>query len=222
MHKFIVGAVALALAAAPLSAQGAGQPVTAGHGSFYVGPYAGYMIFGDLFEGNNNVEYSNENGGFYGAQAGFSISPNLSILGNFGYTKSKFTFENVPNPAGGTSTVNVSGDVGVWLYDADLQFRLPFQQSNSWLAPFVQVGAGAIRWTNDYNNFNSDAAQTNVAFNVGVGTEWQWNQMVGVRLMAKDYITSLKWSNDARIGQDVAKGQTAHNWALTAGLNFGF
>jgi hypothetical protein len=40
--------------------------------------------------------------------------------------------------------------------------------------------------------------------------------------MAKDYVTSLKWSNDNTITTDVAKGQTAHNWAITAGLNIGF
>ena len=220
MRKFIVGAAALALAAGPLSAQGAGQPVTAGHGSFYVGPYAGYMIFGDLYETPQNVEYSNENGGFYGVQAGFSVSPNFSILGNLGYTKSKFTAENVP-AATGTQTQNLSGDIGVWLYDADLQFRLPFMQANSWIAPLAQVGAGAIRYTADYNDFNS-SAQTNVAFNFGIGGDVQFAQAVGLRVMAKDYITSLKWTNDSRIARDVIKGQTAHNWAITAGLNIGF
>lgn len=215
MKKFIVGAALLGAIAGPLNAQ-SGQPVTAGHGSFYVGPYAGYMFFGDLFKGSNNVDYSNEDGGLYGVQAGFSVSPNFSLLGNFGYSKTKFTLENLP---GGTQ--NVSGDIGAFLYDGDLQFRLPFEQRDSWIAPFVQLGAGAIRYTQDYNNFNSKA-QTNVAFNGGVGADFQWKDRVGIRLMAKDYITSLKWSNDNTITSDVAKGQTAHNWALTAGINFGF
>jgi opacity protein-like surface antigen len=216
MKTFIVSAALLAAVAAPLSAQQAGQPVTAGHGSFYVGPYAGYMIFGDLYETSSNVEFSNEDGGLYGAQAGFSVSPNFSILGNLAYSKSKFTLENLP---GGTQ--NVSGDIGTWLYDADLQFRLPFQQQGSWIAPFVQVGAGAIRYSSDYNNFNSKS-QTNVAFNGGIGADFQWSNGVGIRLLAKDYVTSLKWSNDNTIGSDVVKGQTAHNWGITAGLNFGF
>ena len=216
MKKLIVSAALLAAVAAPLSAQQAGQPVTAGHGSFYVGPYAGYMFFGDLYESSGNVDYSNEDGALYGAQAGFSVSPNFSILGNLGYSKSKFTLENLP---GGTQ--NVSGDIGAWLYDADLQFRLPFQQKDSWIAPFVQVGAGAIRYSSDYNNFNSKS-QTNVAFNGGIGADFQWNKVIGVRILAKDYVTSLKWSNDNTIGTDVVKGQTAHNWGITAGLNFGF
>ena len=215
MKQLIVGAALLAALAAPLGAQ-SGQPVTSGHGSFYVGPYAGYMFFGDLYKGTNNVDYKNEDGGFYGAQAGFSISPNVSILGNLGYSKTKFTLENVP---GGTQ--NVSGDIGSWLYDADLQFRLPFEQKDSWIAPFVQLGAGAIRYTQNYKDFNSKA-QTNVAFNGGIGADFQWKNNVGIRLMAKDYVTSLKWSNDNTITTDVAKGQTAHNWAITAGLNIGF
>lgn len=220
MKHLIVGAALVAAASAPLAAQQSAQPVTAGHGSFYVGPYAGYMIFGDLYEGKNNVEYSNEDGGFYGAQAGFSVSPNFSILANLGYSKSKFTFENVPTGTG-TTTYNASGDIGIWLYDADLQFRLPIQQKDSWIAPFVQVGAGAVRYSSDYNNFNSKS-QTNVAFNGGIGADFQWNKVVGVRLLAKDYVTSLKWSNDNTISSDVVKGQTAHNWAITAGLNIGF
>ena len=208
MKKFIVSAAVFAVLAAPAAAQVttpgdtmAGKPVTTGHGSFYVGPYAGYMIFGDLYKGQNNVAYSNEDGGIYGAQAGFSVSPNFSILGNLGYSKSKFTLENVPTGTG-TTTANVSGDVGVWLYDADLQFRLPFAQKDSWIAPFAQVGAGAIRYSSDYNNFNSKS-QTNVAFNGGIGADFQFRKLVGVRLMAKDYVTSLKWSNDNTIGSDI-------------------
>ena len=221
MRKFIVGAALFAAISAPLSAQRAGQPVTGGHGSFYIGPYAGYMIFGDLFETPQNVEYSNENGGLYGVQAGFSLTPNFSILGNVGYTKSKFTAENVPSSNNTTTTYNLGGDIGVWLYDADLQFRLPFAQQNTWIAPLVQVGAGAIRYSQDYNDFNSKS-QTDVAFNFGLGGDIQFAQAVGLRVMAKDYITSLNWSNDNTIRQDVIKGQTAHNWAITAGLNIGF
>lgn len=220
MRHLLVGAALAFAVAAPLQAQRAGQPVTAGHGSFYVGPYAGYMFFGDLYEGQNGAAYSNENGGFYGAQAGFSVSPNFSLLANLGYSKSKFTLENVPTGTG-TTTYNVSSDIGVWLYDGDLQFRLPFEQKDSWIAPFVQLGAGAIRYTNNYKDFNSKA-QTNVAFNGGIGADFQWNKVVGVRILAKDYVTSLKWSKASTIGSDVVTGKTAHNWGVTAGLNFGF
>jgi opacity protein-like surface antigen len=219
MKKFVVGAALLALAAAPMQAQTgnqAGDPITSGHSSFYLGPYAGYMIFGDMAETSGGAEWSNEDGALFGAQAGFSINPNFSILGNVGWTKSKFTVEY---PDG--SSTPTSGDIGVWLYDGALQFRLPFQQRDSWIAPFGQVGAGAIRWTADTDDIDGQG-ETNVQFNFGVGADFQFQKTIGLRLMVKDYITSINWTNDNTISTDVQEGDTMHNWAITAGLNFGF
>lgn len=212
----LIAALVLA-AAAPLQAQNP-DPVTSGRGSVFVGPYAGYMIFGDLFENPDGTELSNENGGFYGVQAGYSFSPNFSLLGNFGYTKSKFVLED----NSGVNT-NLSGDLGIFLYDASLQFRLPFTVgSNNWLAPFAQVGAGGIKYTFDYNDFNSNG-NSDVAFNVGLGGDFVINKSVGLRVMVKDYITSLDWNQlDDVDFDDNVKGNVAHNWAITAGLNFGF
>jgi opacity protein-like surface antigen len=215
MRNFFVSAALAAAVAAPLQAQRAGDPVTSGHGSFFVGPYAGYMVFGDLAESSAG-EFSNEDGGFYGVQAGWSFSPNFTLLANMGWTKSKFTFESEGGP-----TFDQSGDIGIWLYDADLQFRLPFQQRDSWIAPFAQVGAGAIRYTAETDDFESDA-QTNVAFNAGIGADFQWMESVGVRLMVKDYMTSLEWDDDEDIGDTFDDGDMQHNWAFTIGLNFGF
>jgi opacity protein-like surface antigen len=216
MRRFFVSAALAAAVAAPLQAQDAGDPVTSGHGSFFVGPYAGYMVFGDLAESSTG-EFSNEDGGFYGAQAGWSFSPNFTLLGNLGYTKSKFTFESDAGP-----TSNLTGDIGIWLYDANLQFRLPFQQADSWIAPFAQVGAGAIRYTPDVDDLDGEDSQTNVAFNAGIGADFQWMESVGVRLMVKDYITSLQWDDDETIGGDFDDAETQHNWAFTVGVNFGF
>ena len=217
MRTLFVSAALAAIVAAPLRAQDAGEPVTSGHGSFFVGPYAGYMIFGDLADGTNGSEYSNEDGGFYGVQAGWSFSPNFTLLGNLGYTKSKFTLEN----AGPAGDQNLTGDIGIWLYDADLQFRLPFQQEGSWIAPFGQVGAGAIRYTTEHDDFTSKA-QTDVAFNFGVGADFQWRETVGLRLMAKDYVTSLEWDDDETFGDVFDDADRQHNWVFTVGLNFGF
>lgn len=215
MRKLFVSAALAAAIAAPLHAQEAGNAITSGHGSFFVGPYAGYMVFGDLAESSAG-EFSNEDGGFYGAQAGWSFSPNFTLLANLGWTKSKFTFESDAGP-----TFDQSGDIGIWLYDADLQFRLPFQQEDSWIAPFAQVGAGAIRYTAETDDIESDA-QTNVAFNAGIGADFQWMESLGVRLMVKDYITSLEWEDDSTIDDDFGDGDMQHNWAFTVGLNFGF
>jgi hypothetical protein len=46
---------------------------------------------------------------------------------------------------------------------------------------------------------------------------------IGARIMIKDYITSLAWSDiDAVDFNDDVDSNVAHNWALTFGLNFGF
>ena len=227
MKQFLVSAALAAVFAAPLAAQSTSEPgraVTAGHGSFFAHPYAGYMIFGDLFETSNGVEYSNDNGLFYGGQLGYSFSPNISVIGNLGYTKSKFTLENVPTSGGGTATRDISDDLGIFVYDANLQVRLPFlaNRMGSWVAPFAQVGAGAIKYSFDTDDLRG-AGTTRVQGNFGFGADVQIMPAVGVRLMAKDYVTSLKWNDDNSIFNDVKKGgPLAHNWAITAGINFGF
>ncbi len=216
MRKLLVGAAFATLIAAPLRAQGAGDPITSGSGSFYLGPYVGYMIFGDLADLPDGSEYSNDNGLSFGAQAGFSFSPNFTLLGNFAYNKSKFTIE----PSGGGS-FSASGDVGVWLYDANLQFRLPFGQDMGWIAPFAQLGAGAVKYTFDTDDFNSDGT-TNVAFNLGLGGDFQFLERMGARVMVKDYITSLNWTDINEVDFSGADDDTSHNWLLSFGLNFGF
>jgi hypothetical protein len=66
---------------------------------FSIAPYVGYMNFGDYFESGNNVEFSNENGALYGAQAQLDLGRFVSLVGNFGYSSSKFTFENTSGTA---------------------------------------------------------------------------------------------------------------------------
>src|SRR5687767_15992030 len=90
MRKFLVAAGLIAAVAAPIQAQTPGEPVTSGQSSFYVSPYAGYMWFGDLFEFQPDVEYTNDNGAMFGVQAGVSFSPNFSLIGNFARVKSNF------------------------------------------------------------------------------------------------------------------------------------
>ena len=218
MKKLFVSVAMLGAIAAPVTAQQVGDPVTEGHASFYVSPYAGYMWFGDLFENPNGSEFTLDNGAQFGVQAGVSFSPNFSLIGNFGYNKSAFELEQT---AGGTQ--RVSGDLGVFLYDANLQFRLPFLTGpDSWIAPFGQVGAGAIKYTFDTDDFNSDG-ETDVAFNFGIGGDFQFMKSIGLRIMAKDYITSLNWNDVQDVDFDAdGEDNVAHNWALTVGLNFGF
>ena len=223
MKRLIVSAAVVAALLAPSTVRAQnmpGEPVTSGRGSFYLQPYAGYMVFGELADFGNDVDLSNENSPLYGVQAGYSFSPNLSLVGNFGYSKSKavLKFDNAPDQ-------NISGDLGVFLYDASLQFRLPFLTGPaSVVAPFAQVGAGAIKVTADTDDFGGNGP-TNVAFNAGLGVDFQLNKLVGIRVMAKDYITSLDWDEFDDVDNEIRanrKNNVANNIALTAGLNIGF
>jgi hypothetical protein len=212
MKRFIVGTLLCATAAAPLAAQQSSfsnKPAV-----FTIAPYVGYMNFGDYFESANNVEFSNENGALYGAQAQLDLGRYISLTGNFGYSSSKFTFENY---YGAGQNLNVN-DVGVWLYDGGIQLRMPLpQNASSGISPFVQAGAGAIRWSSDNDDITSQSS-TNAAFNFGGGIDWQLGKL-GIRLMAKDYVTSLDWSDFGNVELDDTQ---AHNWALTAGFKIGF
>ena len=231
MKRFLVSAAFLAAAAAAAGAQAttasdsaAGNVVTRGHGSFYLQPYAGYLIGGELTKGDNPLTL--EDKPIYGAQAGYSFSPNFTLVGNVGYSKTNFAY--VTRSAAGVTT-RASNDVDLLLYDANLQFRLPFVANTvgSTIAPFGQVGLGAIKFSPDRGNELNDFKEgpTNIAYNVGVGIDIQIRKAIGIRLMAKDYITSLAYDDLRSTAETVTRtsdNKLSNNVALTAGLNFGF
>ena len=220
MRKFLVTAGMLAAIAGPLQAQ-AGQPVTSGSGSVYFSPYAGYTWYGDLFKFNDQTEYSLDASPVYGAQLGYSFSPNFSLVGNFAWSKTNFEFErDEPAP---TPDTRVSDDLAVMLYDANLQFRLPFlaNRMGSWIAPVGQVGVGQIKYTFDRDDLFGEG-DSDIAFNFGIGGDFQLMRTIGARIMIKDYITSLAWNNSGSVDFTDNEDNVAHNWALTFGLNFGF
>ncbi|MGH7717904.1 MAG: outer membrane beta-barrel protein [Gemmatimonadaceae bacterium] len=208
MNKILVGAALLAVSAASLPAQST-YPMTGK--VFQITPYAGYMVFGDYFETSNGVEFSNDNSSIVGAQATIQVVPAVALYGNFGYAKSNWTFENFFG-AGGDLELD---DVGIWLFDGGLQLRVP---TGGTFSPFAQVGAGAFRYTLDTDDIASDG-QTNFAFNAGVGFDYQLTRALGLRLMAKDYITSLEWDDPDEVS---IRDNTAHNFGFSLGLNLGF
>ncbi len=219
MRKFLVTAGLLAAVAAPMQAQTPGEAVTSGQASFYVSPYAGYMWFGDLFDFGNDAEYTNDDAALFGVQAGVSFSPNFSLIGNFGRVKTNFELQG-----NGVGDQPLSDDLAVFFYDANLQFRVPFiaNRMGSWLAPVGQIGVGAMKYTFDRDDVFSDG-DTNVAFNFGLGADFQLMKAIGARIMIKDYITSLAWSDVGNVDfDDNVSDNVAHNWGLTFGLNFGF
>ena len=212
MKRVFVGALVFGAVAAPLAAQQ--SSFSSKPAIFSISPYVGYMNFGDYFESANNVEFSNENGALYGAQAQLDLGRMFSLFCNFGYSSSKFTFENY---YGSGQDLNVN-DVGVWIYDGGIQLRMPLKaDATSGISPFVQAGAGAIRYSSENDDITSSSS-TNAAFNYGAGIDWQLGKL-GIRLMAKDYVTSLDWND---FGNVELKDTKAHNWGLTAGFKIGF
>lgn len=222
MRKFIVGAALVAAVSVPAAAQDSG-PVTSGGGSVFAGPYVGYMKFGELVDLGGEREYSNEDGLFFGGQLGYSFNPNFAVLGNLGYSKSKFVIKD-PTGTGGGTTQDVSGDIGTFFYDANVQLKLPFAfgTGSSSIAPFVQGGVGQTKFTPDFDDLNGKGTTT-TTFNAGLGADIQVAKSFGLRLMVKDYVTSLDWRDfESTQFQDNVDNNVAHNFALTAGLNFGF
>lgn len=213
MKRFILGSALMGLVAFNANAQ---QIPEARSGSFFIGPYAGYMFFGDLFEFRNGTEQSLDDGGMFGAQAGINLTPNIALLGNLGYTKSNFTLENDLTD----TDQRISGDLGVFLYDASLQFRMPME--NSRIQPLAQVGVGAIKYSLDTDDLFGEPGSSDVAFNVGLGADVALARGVALRLMAKDYITSLSWDDIGDVDfDDGVEDNTAHNIGLTLGLRIG-
>lgn len=180
--------------------------------AFELTPYAGYMIFGDYLKGPLGTSVSNAPGALYGVQLGMKLSPMISLVGNLGYTSSSVTV-GVPL-LGGYSIANSS----TLLYDGGLQLELPLTAASGLrFQPFGQIGAGAMRY--DINASVLQTHATNFAANVGIGADLGIGQNIGLRLMAKDYFGKFNFQDATSL--DV-QGQTAHNWALSAGLRFNF
>lgn len=209
--SIVAGSVAAVLSlvslAAPLAAQAPGSGKV-----LHVSPYVGYMVFGDYLKGPVGTSLSNAPGAVYGAQAGLSLAPNLSLVGNLGYSTSDIKI-GVPI-LGGVSV----GHSSLLLYDADLEYDLGRSKGGATtFSPFVQAGAGAMRYTIDESILTTNA--TNFAGNVGVGADFTIGRGMALRVLAKDYIGKFNFKDATGLG---INGETAHNLAFTAGLRFDF
>jgi hypothetical protein len=209
--RSIIRSTLAALLAAPfatLAAQAANSGTV-----LHVSPYAGVMVFGSFLNGPLNTSLTNKPGMLYGTQVGLSLSPELSLVGNIGYTSSSI---DVGLPIIGGVSVGHSSTL---LYDADLEYAIGSMRSGTTsLTPFVQAGAGAMRYDiNAIDIVNTTA--TNFAGNVGVGADIAVGKGMAVRLLAKDYIGKFDFKD--AVGFDVS-ASTAHNFGLTAGLRFDF
>jgi hypothetical protein len=199
----MIGAAAI-VSAMPLAAQQATPKV------FDVAPYAGYMMFGKLFEGPIGTSVSAGSGPVYGAQMSLTMAKNVALYGNVGYSSSDL---KIGLPIIGGLDV---GSSKALMYDGGVELKIPMQAA-SVVTPFVQGGVGAIRYEVESGFLNANA--TNVAYNVGGGVDVRLSPNFGVRVMAKDYLGKFDFKEATTFN---VNGKTTNNVALTLGVNFGF
>ena len=196
---------ALTLAFLPAPRAEAQRPTVA-----RITPYVGYMNFGNYVDGPIGTRISNASSAIYGVGLGLDLSRNVSLVGNIGYTDSNVRV-GLPIIGG----VNIA-DSKVLLYDGGLEFRLPSTSGGTGIVPWVQVGAGAIRYEVRTGPLTTNA--TNFAGNFGGGLDLQLNRSVGVRAGVKDYVGKFDFKEATSFD---LHNRVSHNVALTLGLTLG-
>lgn len=200
----------IALACAPVAAQSAltstRLPVVE------ITPYAGYLITGNFVEGPLGVSLASASGPVYGAQLTIPLAQGISIMGNIAGSKGDLEL-GLPI-VGGISV----GRTETLLYDGGLQFSAPgLARGDGALVPFVQVGAGGMRQDFDVGGVRTDVVS--FAWNAGLGLDLAFGSAVGIRLLAKDYISEFDVREATGIDADV---KSTNNWSFVAGLRFSF
>ena len=206
-------AVAIAVAAAvPAEAQRmAGQAVS-------THAYVGSIRLADLYVFEDGTSVERLDGMLVGGQGGFGVTPSVSVMANVAVNSSPVYLGAVP---GGTFGDTFQHEVLLW--DVNLQLRKPFWHERTF-NPLLQVGAGQIRTTTapGHDTERRDV-RTAPAFNAGVGFDLQFGNAFGVRVMAKDYYTTVTWESSADPRFNGAATATAsHNLAVHAGITLGF
>jgi hypothetical protein len=180
--------------------------------AFDVTPYVGYMVFGDYIKGPLGTSLTNAPAPVYGAQLGMHLAPNISLVGNIATTSSDIK-AGIPF-LGGLSVAHST----MLLYDGGLQLDVPATtMGGASFSPFLQAGAGAIRY--DISESIVSAKATNFAANVGVGADVAVGNGFGIRLMAKDYIGKFDFKDATMLD---FSGQTANSFAFSAGVRVSF
>jgi hypothetical protein len=176
-----------------------------------IAPYAGYMKFGSMWDGPYETRVGTSSAPVVGAQLNINVAPGISLLGNVGYASPNLEV-GVPFFSG----ISV-GKSTVWMYDAGLQLGGSLSKARTPISPFVQLGAGAMRYDVDVLGVNLKS--TNFAGNVGVGADVGLIPNVSIRLLAKDYIGKFDIKEATYL--DV-KSNTSHNVMFSAGLKLAF
>lgn len=226
MTRLLVTAGLVVVLAAPASGQ---MVMTEGQGqarapiAVSVTPLGGFVRFGNHFETTAPLTFSNkENSYLVGGEVNIGIRPTVSVYLGANYGRSEWTFANYF----GTNNRLFLKKVHTVLYEGGLQFhaRQPTMMGlGTGAVPFVQLGVGAHGYypVRDPLNVPGEEAfqttgNTNFAYNVGVGADINAGRF-GIRLLAKDYLSSLHWV-DGRNPKITGK-KLVSNFALQAGLN---
>jgi hypothetical protein len=216
IRRYVLAGTLAAIAFAAQSAEaqrrvGRQMPVIDETPAPSLSPYAGYMVFGDIVDGAFGASLDNSGAPVYGLQANLPLGSTLSVIGNVGYSQPDLQF-GVPVLGGLTF-----GKSDVWMYDAGLQFSAPTIRGQRSIIPFLQVGAGGMKYDVQVAGMNRSAS--NIAFNAGVGADIPLAQNLGLRLFAKDYIGKFDVNEAAGVDYEA---KTSHNFALSAGLKLQF
>ena len=175
-------------------------------------PYVGYMVFGNILDGPFGTSVGNAPAPVFGAQLGMRLAPNISIVGNVAATSGDI---KAGIPILGGLTVAQSN---MLIFDGGLQLDVPVLTiSGIAMSPFIQGGAGAMRYEISQSFLSANA--TNFAANIGVGADVALGRNMGVRVMAKDYIGKFDFKDATFIDFD---GKTGNNLAFSAGLRMSF
>src|SRR5688572_4482425 len=178
----LAGLIAGVVVAVPAVAQNPASAISTGK-TIQLTPYAGYIMFGNFIDGPLGTSLSRAAGPLYGAQLGLTVAPGVEVVGNVAYSDGDL---RVGIPFLGGYSI---GRTKALLYDGSIQLDLPAaRKSGLAISPFVQVGAGAIRWDIDLGNSLLQTHSTNLTANVGAGIDLPLGDAMSVRLMAKDYI----------------------------------
>ena len=174
-----------------------------------IGPTAGYLTFGTYFTGPGGLRFSNDNAAAFGGGLEFPIWRDLSVVGNVLHATSDWSFQEVPLI--GSLTI---GGASLWFFDAGLRLHVPL---GSTILPFVEAGAGAIRYA--VNNPLLEGNATNLAFVGGLGVATRIGERIGLEARVKDYFASFKSVDEAAsLG---VEGRRAHTVGFLLGINIG-
>ncbi len=214
----LASALLLVVGMTALPTRAVAQVIADREAGIQVAGYAGYAVFTDYFDAPAGVTFTNENAPIVGATISYAFSPRIAAVGHFGYARSTWRLENVPL----LGDLNL-GDAGIWMFDAGVRFQRPLTTATGpRLTPFVQLGAGAIRYTLGNaplaSLIGADAATT-LAGNVGAGVDVAFAPRVGLQLMARDHIASFP---SLEAGGFRAEGRVAHSLTFAAGLTYRF